>query len=66
MGIHFLIVYLTLGFGTGIPRVGFSRTAPVPADTVPVAGAGIHRPVNSAVSYGTRGTTSTRGCIGIP
>ena len=27
-----------LGFNTGIPRVGFSRTVPVPPNTVPAAG----------------------------
>jgi hypothetical protein len=46
---------------TGIPRVGFSRTVPEPADTVPVAGTGTHRTVIDAVSYETRGTIGTRG-----
>jgi len=50
-----------LGFGTGIPRVGFSHTVPEPGNTVPVPGTGTYRTVKLAVSYGTRGTIGTRG-----
>jgi hypothetical protein len=50
-----------LRFATGIPRVGFSRTVPVPADTVPVAGTGTHRTAIDAVSYETHGYQCTRG-----
>ena len=44
-----------VGFGTGIPRVGFSHTVPKPVNTVPVAGTGTYPTVKFAVSYGTRG-----------
>jgi hypothetical protein len=45
----------------GNPRVGFSHTVPVPANTVPVAGTTRTRPVNHAVSDETRGIHDTRG-----
>ena len=38
-----------LGFRTGNPRVGFSRTVPAPWHTVPVAGTTRTRPVNFVV-----------------
>jgi hypothetical protein len=38
-----------IGFGTGILRVHFSHTVPVPAETVPMAGAGTYRPVKITV-----------------
>jgi len=34
-----------IGFSTGIPRVGISRTAPVPAGTAPLTVTGRYRPV---------------------
>lgn len=52
-----------LGFRTGIPRVGNLHTAPIPANTVPVTGTGMPRPVNRAVSHKTRGIMGTRGCV---
>jgi hypothetical protein len=44
-----------VGLNTGIPRVGFSHTVPVPANTVPVPGTYRYRPVNGTVPYETRG-----------
>jgi hypothetical protein len=52
-----------VGFGTGIPRVGFSHTVPEPVNTVPVAGTGTYPTVKFTVSYGTRGTIGTRGFL---
>jgi hypothetical protein len=52
-----------LGFNTGIPCVGISDTAPIPAYTVPAAGAGTYRTVINAVSYETRGANGTRGFV---
>jgi hypothetical protein len=51
---------LHIGFVTGIPQVRISQTVPVPANTIPVAGAGTYRPVNWAVCDETRGVTHTR------
>ena len=34
-------MYLVIGFTTGIPRVQFSDTIPLPINTVPVAGEGM-------------------------
>ena len=45
-----------VGFGTGIPWVGFSHT-------VPVVGTGTYCTVNLTVSYGTRGTIGTCGFL---
>ena len=52
-----------LGFVTGIPRVQFSHTVPVPAKTVPMAGTGTHQPVVFAVCYETRGIPFTHGYL---
>ena len=57
--------HTAIGFRTGIPRVGFSHTAPVPAKTVPMAGTGTHRPVVFTVSNETRGTFGTRGFFAV-
>ena len=50
-----------VGFRTGNPRVGFSHTVPIPANTLPVAGTTLTQPVNCAVSDETRGIHDTRG-----
>jgi hypothetical protein len=47
-------------FATGIPRVGFSHTVPKPADTVPMLGIHLYRPVIHVVLNETRGTYGTR------
>ena len=54
---------MTVGFVTGILRVGFSDTVPVPVDTVPIAGTHQYRTVNDTVSYKTCGTTGTHGFV---
>ena len=52
-----------IGFRTGNPRVGFSRTVPAPWHTVPAAGTPRTRPVNHTVSNETRGICDTRGIL---
>jgi hypothetical protein len=53
----------SIGFRTGIARVRFSHTVPVPAETAPVAGTGTYRPVISTVCYETRGIPFTHGYL---
>jgi hypothetical protein len=50
-----------LGFGTGIPQVGKSEPARVPAHTAPIAGTGTHHTRFHTVLYETHGTSGTRG-----
>ena len=50
-----------LGFRTGNPRVGFSHTVPIPANTLPMAGTTLTQPVNCVVSDETCGIHDTRG-----
>jgi hypothetical protein len=57
---------LDLGFDTGNPRVGFFRTVPEPAYTVPATGTGTNRTANHTVLYETRGITDTRGYFAKP
>jgi len=52
-----------LGLNTGIPRVGFCQTVPVPAYTVTRHRYDPYRTVNGAVSNETRGTNGTRGFL---
>jgi hypothetical protein len=47
----------------GIPQVGFSHTAPEPADTIPEAGTGTNRTVNHTGIHETRGVVYTRRCF---
>ena len=55
----------SVGFRTGMGRVGKSDTVPVPAHTVPVTGRVRYWRVTGAVLYETRGTCCTRGCVPI-
>jgi hypothetical protein len=55
------VAALLVGFDTGNPQVGISHTAPVPLNTVTVAGTGTYRTVIYAVSYETRGVLFTHG-----
>jgi hypothetical protein len=52
---------VSIGFGTGIPRVGFSHTVPEPVNTVPVQPRVRYLRVTGAVFPETRGTGGTRG-----
>jgi hypothetical protein len=47
------------------PRVGFSHTVPLPLQTAPVPGTGIHRPVMTQCFYETRGVSNTRGYLAL-
>ena len=53
----------SLGFGTGIPRVGFLHTVPEPVDTVPVQPRVRYPRVTGTVFPETRGTGGTRGFL---
>lgn len=59
------MVAICIGFGTGIPQVGFSHTVPEPGNTVPGTGTGTYHTVKLAVSYRPRGTLGTRGFFSI-
>jgi hypothetical protein len=52
---------LSIGFVTGIPRVGNFNTVPAPVYTVPVSGTGTYRTRSATVSYETHGISGTRG-----
>ena len=45
----------------GNPQVGFSHTVPIPANTLPVAGTTLTRPIIFAVSDEPHGIHDTRG-----
>jgi hypothetical protein len=53
----------SIGFGTGIPRVGFSHTVPDTVDTVPVQPRVRYLRVTGTVFPETRGTDGTRGFL---